>query len=120
MKMVKPEIISEKPITVTELKQEIDKIKKRDKEPNFRVGKTEDYVNQFVNLSKAEEEDLIQKLEKLNIPRLKDVHIIKIVDILPKTVEDLKIILQGYTITVNNDNIKKVVDVVKDFTEKKK
>ena len=118
--MVKPEIISEKPITVTELKQEIDKIKKRDKEPNFRVGKTEDYVNQFVNLSKAEEEDLIQKLEKLNIPRLKDVHIIKIVDILPKTVEDLKIILQGYTITVNNDNIKKVVDVVKDFTEKKK
>lgn len=117
--MVKPEIISEKPITITELKQEIDKIQKRDKELNFRVGKTEEYLSHFITLSKAKEDELIKKLEKLNVPRLKDIHITKIVDILPKTVDELKIILQGYTITVNNDNIKKIVDVVKDFTEKK-
>jgi len=118
--MVKPEIISEKPITLTELKQEIDKIKKRDKELNFRVGKTEEYLSHFITLSKAKEEELIKKLEKLNVPRLRDIHITKIVDILPKTVDELKIILQGYTLTVNNDNLKKIVDVVKDFAEKKK
>ncbi len=117
--MVKPEIISENPITLTELKQEIDKIKKRDKELNFRVGKTEEYLSHFVTLNKAKQDELIKKLEKLNVPRLKDIHITKIVDIIPKTVDELKIILQGYTITVNNDNIKKIVDVVKDFTEKK-
>jgi len=117
--MVKPEIISEKPITLTELKQEIDNIKKRDKELNFRVGKTEEYLSHFITLSKAKEDELIKKLEKLNVPRLKDAHITKIVDILPKTVDELKIILQGYTITVNNDNLKKIVDVVKDFAEKK-
>lgn len=118
--MVKPEIISEKPITLTELKQEIDKIKKRDKELNFRVGKTEEYLSHFITLNKTEQDELIKKLEKLNVPRLKDIHITKIVDILPKTVDELKIILQGYTITVNNDNIKKIVDIVKDFAEKKK
>jgi len=118
--MVKPEIISEKPITLTELKQEIDKIKKRDKELNFRVGKTEEYLSHFITLSKAKEEELIKKLEKLNVPRLRDIHITKIVDILPKTVDELKIILQGYTITVNNDNLKKIVDALKDFAEKKK
>jgi len=117
--MVKPEIISEKPITLTELKQEIDKIKKRDKELNFRVGKTEEYLSHFITLSKAKEEELIKKLEKLNVPRLREIHITKIVDILPKTLDELKIILQGYTITVNNDNLKKIVDVVKDFAEKK-
>ena len=117
--MVKPEIISEKPITITELKQEIDKIQKRDKELNFRVGKTEEYLSHFITLSKANEDELIKKLEKLNVPRLKDIHITKIVDILPKTVDELKIILQGYTLTVNNDNLKKIVDVVKDFAEKK-
>ena len=116
--MVKPEIISEKPITLTELKQEIDKIKKRDKELNFRVGKTEEYLSHFITLSKAKEDELIKKLEKLNVPRLKEIHITKIVDILPKTVDELKIILQGYIITVNNDNLKKIVDVVKDFPEK--
>ncbi|MBU1204855.1 MAG: hypothetical protein KKA61_02195 [Nanoarchaeota archaeon] len=118
--MVKPEIISEKPVTITELKQEIDKIKKRDKELNFRVGKTEEYLSHFMTLSKAKEDELIKKLEKLNIPRLKDIHITKIVDIIPKTVDELKIILQGYTITVNNDNIKKIVDIIKEFAEKKK
>ncbi len=118
--MVKPEIISEKPVTITELKQEIDKIKKRDKELNFRVGKTEEYLSHFMTLSKAKEDELIKKLEKLNIPRLKDIHITKIVDIVPKTVDELKIILQGYTITVNNDNIKKIVDIIKEFAEKKK
>jgi len=118
--MVKPEIISEKPITLTELKQEIDKIKKRDKELNFRVGKTEEYLSHFITLSKAKEEELIKKLEKLNVPRLRDIHITKIVDILPKTVDELKIILQGYTLTVNNDNLKKIVDALKDFAEKKK
>ncbi|MBU3942064.1 MAG: hypothetical protein KKF74_04075 [Nanoarchaeota archaeon] len=118
--MVKPNIISEKPITLTELKQEIDKIKKRDKELNFRVGKTEEYLSHFVNLSKESEEELIKKLEKLNVPRLRDIHITKIVDTLPKTVDELKIILQGYTITVNNENLKKIVDALKDFAEKKK
>ena len=118
--MVKPEIISEKPITLTELKQEIDKIKKRDKELNFRVGKTEEYLSHFLTLSKAKEEELIKKLEKLNVPRLRDIHTTKIVDILPKTVDELKIILQGYTITVNNDNLKKIVDALKDFAEKNK
>ncbi len=116
--MVKPEIISEKPITLTELKQDIDKIKKRDKELNFRVGKTEEYLSHFITLNKAKEDEIIKKLEKLNVPRLKDVHITKIVDILPKTVDELKIILQGYLTTVNNDNMKKIVDVVKDFNEK--
>ena len=118
--MVKPEIISEKPITLTELNQEVDKIQKRDKELNFRVGKTEEYLSHFITLSKVKEDEIIKKLEKLNIPRLKDIHITKIVDILPKTVDELKIILQGYTITVNNDNIKKIVDIVKEFDEKKK
>ncbi len=118
--MVKPEIISEKPITLTELKQEIDKIKKRDKELNFRVGKTEEYLNHFITLSKEKEGGLIKKLEKLNVPRLRDIHITKIVDIMPKTVDELKIILQGYTITVNNDNLKKIVDALKGFAEKKK
>lgn len=118
--MVKPEIISEKPITLTELKQEIEEIQKRDKELNFRVGKTEEYLSHFMILSKAKEDELIKKLEKLNIPRLKDIHITKIVDIVPKTVDELKIILQGYTITVNNDNIKKIVDIIKEFAEKKK
>ena len=111
------EVLSQEPMPMSQLRETIDKIKKRDKEPNFRVKKIEDYLNSFSQLSPAKSKELIEKLKKLNIPRLKEQHIYKIVDILPAKPEDLKALLQPYTITVNNENIKKIVDVVKGFVK---
>jgi DNA-directed RNA polymerase subunit F len=118
--MVHPNIIEEKPITLVELKEELTKIKKRDKELNFRSNKTYEYLQVFVKLTPAKAEELEKKLVKQDIPRLKDIHIKKIVDVLPQTLEDLKVILQGYTITVNNDNMKKIVQIVNEFLGTKK
>lgn len=108
------EIISEKPIGICKLKEELEKIKKRDKELNFRAARTEEYLQHFTALKDSEE--LYKKIEALNIPRLKEQHIVKIIDILPKTVDELKVVLQGYTITVNNENLKKIVEVIDKFT----
>ena len=63
--------------------------------------------------------ELEEKLTKLNVPRLKEQHIHKIIDVLPTTVKDLKVVLQGYTLTVNNDNMKKIADTVNGFVETK-
>lgn len=106
-------IISENPISMDELKKELDKIKKRDKELNFRGVKTEEYLQKAVLQKKSDE--LYEKIVKLNIPRLKDTHIKKIIDIMPTNVKDLKVVLQGYTITINNDNAKKIVDTLIKF-----
>ena len=108
------EIISEKPLGMGDLKKELEKIKKRDKELNFRAARTEEYLQHFTILKNLEE--LSKKIEALKVPRLKEQHIIKIMDILPETVDELKVILQGYTITVNNENLKKIVDTVNKFT----
>ena len=111
------EIISEKPVSMAGLKQELEKIKKRDKELNFRALRTEEYLQHFSTLKNSEE--LSKNIEALNVPRLKEQHIIKIIDILPQTVDELKVILQGYTITVNNENLKKIIDSVNKFTAEK-
>ncbi|MBN2454394.1 hypothetical protein JXB11_02505 [Candidatus Woesearchaeota archaeon] len=111
------EILSENPIPISQLKEAVDKIKKRDKEPNFRVNKIEEYLNSFNRLSASKSKELIEKLTKLNIPRMKEQHIYKIADILPINVDDLKAILQPYTITVNNENMKKIVEVVKAYAK---
>jgi len=108
--MSAPKILSEKPISMIELKEEVDKIKKRDKEVGFRTVRTEDYINQFINKDSAK---LLENLKKLDIPRVKDEHIVKIADLLPRSVDDLKMILQGYTITITKENMQKVVDEVK-------
>ena len=113
--MTRPIIVSEKPISMPEVKDEIAKIKKRDTELNFRSSRTEEYLNVFAKLSGKDAADLKAKLEKLNIPRLGEEHIVKIIDILPNTVEELKVVLQGYPLTITKENMKKIVDAVAQF-----
>lgn len=110
------EIISETPINAYQLKEELKNIKKRDKELNFRASKTEDYLNAVLDLKAAE--DLYKKIEGLKIPRLKDVHIHKLVELLPQTPQDVKVVLQGYTLNITNDSMKKIVDAINGFSEK--
>jgi len=113
--MVRPEIISERPIPMFEVAAELEKIKKKDKELNFRSKRTEEYLSQFVKLGLKKNKDLLEKVHKLKISRLKEPHIIKIIDLLPKSVADLKSILQGYTVTIKNEDMKRIVEAVKEF-----
>jgi DNA-directed RNA polymerase subunit F len=110
--MVKPVLISEVPISMGEMKKELDKIEKRDEELNFRAQKTKDYLDQFSIMSATKIKELKEKIEGLKIPRLRDQHITKIIDILPKTQEEVTVVLQGYTINVNQDNAKKIASAV--------
>ena len=112
------QIVSEAPISIYTLKKEIEKIRKRDTELNFRAQRTEEYLQQVAELKNADE--LFEKLMKLNIPRLKEQHVHKIVDLHPTTLNELKVILQSYTITVNNESMKKIVDTINEFSEETK
>jgi DNA-directed RNA polymerase subunit F len=116
--MSKPTIINERPITMAELKEELKNVKKRDNALNFRAEKTEEYLNQFVQLKEKDAKDLFSKIDELKIPRLKEDHIVKLIDILPSTLDEVKLVLQGYTITVSKDNLKRIADVIQEFTKK--
>lgn len=118
--MAKPEIIKEHPISLVEMKKEIEDIRKRDKELGFRSTKTEDYLNHFVTLTLKKAEELKSSLEALKINRLKEEFIVKIIDTMPATVDELKTLLQGYVVTINQEDMKKVVDVVNQFIPGKK
>ncbi|MFP4403797.1 MAG: hypothetical protein ACOC3X_02750 [Nanoarchaeota archaeon] len=109
----KPQIIEENAIPIYELKNEIEKIKKRDNELSFRAQKTEEYLNTIDVLSLKKGKELYNEIEKLKIPRLKSDHIYKIIDIFPKDIDSIKLILQGYTITVSQENMKKIVEIIK-------
>jgi DNA-directed RNA polymerase subunit F len=111
------QILSETPIPMSTVKEAIETIKKRDKEPNFRVKKMEEHLNSFSTLSSAKSKELIEKLTKLNVPRMKEMHIYKLVDLMPVSVEDLKMIIQPYALTVNNENLKKIVDTIKEYVK---
>ncbi len=113
--MTKPEILEKTPITVTEVKAVIRSLKKRDEELSFRAGKTEEYVNAVAKLSLKQVAELKKALTALDIPRFKGEHIVKVIDTMPTSVAELKVVLQGYTLTVSNDNLSKIVSAVKDL-----
>lgn len=112
--MASGKILSEKPMNVVEVKDLLKKIEKRDGELGYRSMRTQEYVD-FVKLSKKDGKELYKKLEELEIPRLKDIHIHKLIDILPETVDELKVVLQGYTLSVNNDNLKAINKVIREY-----
>lgn len=117
---MEPKTISQTPVTLAELKEEITKIKQRQKEPSIRITRMEDYLNAFSELSPEQGKELRAALTKLAINRLKDEHICKIVDILPKTVNELKVVMQGYALSLTNDASSKIIESINEFLEKKK
>ena len=109
---MRPEIHKETPMTIAEAKHELDRIKTRDKELTFRGSKTEEYLSQFAIVEAKKAKDLYKKIEALDIPRLKDVHICKLIDVMPQNLNEVKATLQGYTITIKDENLKKILDVL--------
>ena len=72
-------------------------------------------MGHFVSLNSKKAKELKGKLASLKISRLKEEHITKIIDLLPKTANDIKVILQGYTLSLSSENAKKIADIVKDY-----
>ena len=73
----------------------------------------------MTKLKTKDAKELIAKLEQLEIPRLKPEHIHKITDVVPLSDKHLKMVLQGYNVTVSPENIKKIFDVVQEYQPKK-
>lgn len=113
--MSKPEVIEKKPTNIVEMKQELAKIKKRDGELTFRGNKTEEYLNDFAKISYKDATELVEKLRKLGIARLKEEFIHKVIDLMPRSEAELKVILQGYTLSVSKEDVTKIIKVVKEY-----
>ena len=113
-------IIEEKPISMAELKEEIKDIKKRDAELSFRTAKVAEQVDLLKIIKPKDAEEIFAKIQKLGVPRLKDAYIYKIIDLLPLSPLELKNIVQSYSLTVTNENIDKILEIVAEYVPKKK
>ena len=111
-------IIEEVPVTLVHLKEDLQRIKKRDEELNFRANKTEEYLNTFSTMKPSDAEELFSKLRELGLPRVRDDHLVKLIDLLPLNVEELKTVMSAYSVTISTDNAKKIVDLVVEYAKR--
>ena len=118
--MVSIKLIQETPISLPEIKEKLHEVESRDKALSFRANKVNDYLNKLVKFESKQSLELRQKLISLDIPRLKERQMIKIIDILPEDLEDLKAVFIGEVTTITQENMEKIVDAVKPYLHKSK
>jgi DNA-directed RNA polymerase subunit F len=98
----------ETPINKYQVREFLDSLKKKDKELNERAQKTFDNLV----LDDVDYKKLSKEIEKLEIPRLKSRHIIKIIDIFPQDLEGLSALFNGENITLNQESLQKILSVI--------
>ena len=112
------EILNENTLNLAELKDKLDSVKKRDENFNVRSMKTYDYINKFLKKTDDKKiEDIKKKLSAVDIGRLKERHIIKLIDIMPADLESLKLILTGEEVTLKLEDLTKIIEVIKKYAK---
>ncbi|MDD5132937.1 MAG: hypothetical protein PHD81_03625 [Candidatus Nanoarchaeia archaeon] len=109
--MVNIDVIEEKPLSMAEVKEKL----ANDKELTPRGTKTLEYLKATSLIKSNKAEELKEKLKNLDIQRLKDKHIIKIIDILPKEMDSLKVIL-SQDVTLKQEDLQKILELVNSYS----
>ncbi|MBS3072066.1 hypothetical protein J4408_03680 [Candidatus Pacearchaeota archaeon] len=98
-------VLNQKPLSMAELK---DHIKNIEEKKNL-----EDYLKAFTKLKKDKAEALAKDIHALNNPKIKEEQVIKVVDFLPKTQEEVNKIFIDATLSEEEANA--VVEIVKKY-----
>ena len=110
--MTNPQFIEEENLSLADVKDIMKGIQKRDEELNYRTNKAKEFFEQFDNiLSKSKKKELLD----LGLTRLRKDHMMKIIDFLPTTANDLKIVLQAYPLSLSKKDQDTIVGAVKEF-----
>ena len=71
------------------------------------------FIKKFVKITPEKAQELHKKLQELDLMKIKDEHIAKIIDILPENADDLNKIFSD--IGLDEDEIKKILDTIKEY-----
>lgn len=94
------------PLSMAESLEYIEKDKKAE-------SPAKDFIKKFVKITPKEAKELRKKLEGLNIIKLDDMNISKLIDILPERTEETNKIFVDASLDENET--KKVLDTIKEF-----
>ena len=100
-------ILESKPITMAESKEIL---KDYDTE---KAKASIIMIKKFSKLTSEEAKKIFSEIKKLNLEKLKDEDIVKIIDFLPEDPESLRKIFAGSDITFDQDEISKILNAAK-------
>ena len=108
------EIVSKEAIPQIEVLDQIKK-KAKDTELTYREEKTMEYLKKFSKMKMTEYKKAKSELISLEIPRLEEEHIVKILEIMPKNGTELRAIVSHSGTVLVDENVTKILEVLKNY-----
>jgi len=87
-----------------------------DDDESKQIKETLVHIKKFIKLSPEKAKKLKAELKELDIMKIGNRHIVKIIDLLPEDAEDLRKILSGEEVSLDENEINKILEVVKKYT----
>lgn len=105
------QFLEEQPVSLSEVKEVLTK-RAKDGEPTYEQNKTMEYVKEFAKMTPVKSREAAQKLVGLGIDNRQAV---KIVDILPKDADDMKLLFAKEHYTLPPNKVEEVLEVLRSF-----
>ncbi|MFP4401684.1 MAG: hypothetical protein ACLFPL_00485 [Candidatus Nanoarchaeia archaeon] len=112
--MANYEIINQKPIHTSRVFDEIS-TRTQNREMTYREERTLEYLKKFNKLSAKQFEEAYSELVSLEIPRIEEFQLIKILEIMPKNGPELRAIISHGGVVVVDETVTQILDVLKKF-----
>ena len=94
------------PLTMNEVEDILEKLP-----DNEKKEKTNLFLKKFIVATNSQSKKIRTELEKLDLSKLKEEHLIKIIDIFPQDASDLNKIFTD--VSLNEDETNKILEIVK-------
>lgn len=111
------EVTKEEPVTIARVKALLGSKKK---EATYEQKQALEHAKAFSKLSEKDSEEMLKELKALDIKKLKEMHLIRIVDFMPKDEEDLKNLFATEKLGLKADENEKILELVKKYAKEKK
>jgi len=105
-------IKEERFVTWSEAKKLLE-AKEKEQELGYEQKNATEFLRKFSKLSEKRTSELVEELKK--IEKLKDKHIVSIVNMLPENMDDLRLLFAHEIISPSEEDRKKILSIVKKF-----
>ena len=102
-----------RPVSLSEVKNILKKVEKDREELNYEQRIALEHANMFAKLPVKKTEGMIKELLKIEF--IQEIHAHKIADILPKNEDDVKTIFAKERITLDENKIKNILEIVRKY-----
>ncbi len=110
--MIGKKILDEKTITMAEAKELLEKLIKEKKiqEVSYVTKQTLDYLKKFIRISAEDAKKMLEELLKLD--KINERIAIKIVDLMPRTPEEVRAIYAKEIYILTKEDVEKILNIV--------